>query len=62
MHADQNIETVYKKLKSSPYWRDDFTVEEIEDIKGIKVYRIKTNDQDPSTILAILNLNKVLQE
>lgn len=61
MNHTQNLDSLYEKLKSSPYWRDDFKVEEVEDVGGIKVYLIKADDQEPSTILAIARLNEILQ-
>ena len=55
------MDAIYKKLKSSPHWRDDFKIEEVENVGGIKVYHVKADDQEPSTILAITLLNEALQ-
>jgi len=61
MSNAQTLDAVYEKLKSSPHWRDDFKIEEVEEAGGIKVYRVKADDQEASTILAIARLNEVLQ-
>lgn len=61
MSQDQHLDAIYKKLKSSPHWRDDFKNEEVENVGGIKVYHVKADDQEPSTILAITLLNEALQ-
>jgi len=61
LNSENNLVSILHKLKSSPHWRDDFEVVEIEDIGGVKVYRVKAKDQEPSTILAIAALNEVLQ-
>ncbi len=61
MNTDTNLDEMYKKLKSSPHWRDDFRIEEMEDTAGMTIYYIKADDTDPSTVLAIAQLNEVLQ-
>ena len=35
------LEDVYKKLKESPHWREDFKIEEVSDSGGITAYYIK---------------------
>ncbi|WXL24238.1 hypothetical protein WG219_12940 [Ectopseudomonas mendocina] len=61
MNKSKNLDEVYEKLKLSPHWRDDFRIEETKDAGGIPVYYIKADDQEPSTILAIAQLNEVLK-
>lgn len=57
-----NIDEMYKKIQSSPYWRDDFEIEQIDNASGKTVVKVKGPDQEPSTILAIAKLNEVLQQ
>lgn len=61
MSQKDTLEDVYKKLKESPHWRDDFKIEEVKNIGGISAYYIKADDQEPATILAITKLNEVLK-
>jgi len=50
------------KVKASEYWRDDFKIVGVKDAGGIPLYEISADDQEPQTILAILQLNNILQE
>jgi hypothetical protein len=52
---------LWEKIKASEHWREDFEIIEVEDVGGIKVYRVKANDQEASTMLAIARLNEVLR-
>lgn len=61
MSQDQDLDAIYNKLKSSPYWRADFKIEEVKNGGGIKVYYVKADDQESETILAIARLNEELQ-
>ncbi|NHQ85700.1 hypothetical protein HA050_06145 [Iodobacter sp. HSC-16F04] len=61
MNQKSNLEDAYKKLKESPHWRDDFKIEEVTNAGSIPVYRIKADDQEPATVLAIIKLNEVFQ-
>jgi len=55
------MDELLKKLKASPHWREDFRLVETVDVgKGIKVYYVEADDQEPSTVLAIAQLDKVL--
>ncbi|MFI8979555.1 hypothetical protein [Ectopseudomonas khazarica] len=61
MEDDKDLGGVYQRLKSSPYWREDFRIEEAKDVNGMVVYFIKADDSEPATVLAIAQLNEVLQ-
>lgn len=61
MSQIDTLDDLYKKLKSSPHWREDFKIEEVKNVAGTPVYYIKADDQEPATILAIAKLNEVLQ-
>lgn len=56
------MKDIIQKLKASPHWRDDFRLVKTEDVgKGFTVYHVEADDQKPETMLAIAQLNEVLQ-
>tara|TARA_R110000851_G_scaffold333531_1_gene514914 strand:+ start:85647 stop:85838 length:192 start_codon:yes stop_codon:yes gene_type:complete len=62
MNSEQDsFEAIEEKVKSSPYWRNDFKLIEEKKEGTITVYRVQANDQEPSTILAIAKLNEILK-
>lgn len=61
MNINDNADSIYKAIKSSPHWRDDFNIEHTENANGIKVYYVSANDQDASTLLAIAQLNQLIK-
>lgn len=58
--SQHHLASLHEKLKTSPYWRDDFKIEEMKQHDGIVVYYISANDDEPSTHLAIAKLNEIL--
>lgn len=54
------IEEIADKVKTSPYWRDDFRITEAKHVGGIVVYYVESDRQDSETVLAITRLNEML--
>lgn len=57
-----NFPELEKKIKSSPYWREDFELhlEKVED--GLPVYRVQAPSWDEETIKAVAALNMELRD
>lgn len=62
MSESKDLASLYEKLKSSPHWREDFKIVEVQYTGGFPVYSVEADDQDPKTILAIVKLNEMLEK